>query len=56
MMINEETLELMKAHGTFWVPTTIVYQLMADGEKYGLGSSTIENSKKALGEPGEDVP
>ena len=47
-MINEETLELMKAHGTFWVPTTIVYQLMADGAKYGLGSSTIENSRKAL--------
>lgn len=48
MMINEETLELMKAHGTFWVPTTIVYQMMADGAKYGLGSSTIENSRKAL--------
>lgn len=48
MMINEETLDLMKSHGTFWVPTTIVYQTMADGAKYGLGSSAIENSKKAL--------
>ncbi len=48
MMINEETLELMRAHGTFWVPTTSVYQAMADGEKYGLGSSAVENSKKAL--------
>ena len=48
MMINEETLELMRDHGTFWVPTTAVYHAMADGEQYGLGKSAVENSKKAL--------
>lgn len=48
MFLDEEALDMMAEYGTVWVPTALVYHNIADGQRYGVNNSSVENAKRGL--------
>lgn len=48
MFLDEEALDMMVEYGTVWIPTATVYHQIANGEKYGVNTSSVENARKGL--------